>query len=106
MRQAAGKTSTTSKDSARRIFWVTAIDTGWRLALIVLVPLIAGAWADRKFDSEPSFTLAAFFVAIATATVFIAKTYKQMQVKAADLPKDIKRQKKPEGAEDKDGDDY
>lgn len=68
---------------ARSMFFTNLISMGWRLALMVLVPIFAGVQLDKRFDSTPSLTLAAFFIAIFGASVMIYKTYLEMTERAA-----------------------
>ncbi len=64
---------------ARGMFFSNLVGMGWRLALMVLVPIFIGVQLDKKFDSKPSITLAAFFIAIFGAGYLIARTYQDMQ---------------------------
>lgn len=50
---------------------------GWRLAIMVLLPLFIGVQLDRRFDSAPSLTLAAFFIALFGAGMLIYRTYQE-----------------------------
>lgn len=119
MRQAAAKATTTSNDAmgdeagrissvadAKRMLFVSTIDMSWRLALVVLVPVFIGIWADNRFDTKPSLSLAAFFLAIAGASVLIARTYKQLQAQADKTPKSKRKPKIVKGYDDEDELDY
>jgi F0F1-type ATP synthase assembly protein I len=63
---------------AKQQFVGTAINMGWRLALMVLIPIFIGLWLDKRFDTAPSITLAAFFIALFGAGVMIYRTYKEL----------------------------
>lgn len=119
MRQAAAKATTTSNDAisdeigristiadAKRMLLVSTIDMSWRLALVVLVPVFIGIWADSRFDTKPALSLAAFVLAIAGASVLIARTYKQLQAQADKLPKSKRKPKTVKGYDDEDELDY
>lgn len=69
--------------NARSMMVSNIIGLGWRLALMVLVPIFVAVQLDKKFDSKPSLTLAAFFVAIFGAGLLIYKTFAQMQADQA-----------------------
>ncbi len=69
--------------NARTLLISNLIGMGWRLALVVLVPIFAGVQLDKRFDSAPSLTLAAFFIAIFAASMLIYKTYVEMSAQAA-----------------------
>ncbi len=77
------KTTTANEDeieryaaamSAKQQFISASLDMGWRLALTVLVPVFIGAWLDRRYDTSPSWTLTALFVAIGGAALVVWKT--------------------------------
>lgn len=50
--------------NARGMMVSNMLGMGWRLALIVLVPIFIAVQLDKKFNSSPSLTLAAFFIAL------------------------------------------
>lgn len=60
---------------------MASVNIGWRLALTVLIPLFIGVQLDKKFNSTPSITLAAFFIAIFGAGVIINKTYNEINAR-------------------------
>ncbi|QQS64926.1 AtpZ/AtpI family protein [Candidatus Saccharibacteria bacterium] len=64
---------------------------GWRMALMIIVPVIAGIKLDEKLNSKPSYTLAAFFIAIFGCGYLINRTYKQIN---ADMASRFKSKKK------------
>ncbi len=78
--------------NARSMLIGNLISMGWRLALTVLIPLFIGVKLDKKFDTKPSITLAAFIIALFGAGLLISKTYTQMQAEQAlDAAKKEKR---------------
>ncbi|MFZ1324167.1 MAG: AtpZ/AtpI family protein [Candidatus Saccharimonadales bacterium] len=90
---AARKKTTTSADDpaldylpvfdARQMLLGNLISMGWRLLLTVLIPIFIGVQLDRKFDTSPSLTLAAFFIAIFASGTLIYKTYNELNLQAA-----------------------
>ena len=64
--------------SAKTSLLSNMIGMGWRLAVIVLIPIFIGVQIDKRLDSAPSMTLAAFFIAIFAASLLIYKTYVEM----------------------------
>src|SRR5690606_14860349 len=53
-----------SVKSPSALFLTLALDMTWRLALVVLVPVIGGFKLDEKLGSTPSFTILGFVVAM------------------------------------------
>lgn len=68
--------------AARKDFVVTTVNMGWQLAITVLVPLLIGVKLDSHFKTQPSYTLAALFLAIGMAVMVVARTIKQVNVKS------------------------
>lgn len=90
MGKAAASKRTTSKTGdpvvdqlavidAKNMFFGNLIGMGMRLAVMVLIPIIAGVQLDKRLDTSPNFTLGAFFLAIFGASYLIWKTYTGMQ---------------------------
>lgn len=65
---------------ARAQLFNSMLSIGWRLALSVLIPVFTGIWLDNRYDTKPSFTLSAFFIAIFLSGLMIAKMYKELKV--------------------------
>lgn len=65
--------------NARSMLVGNIISMGWRLALTVLIPLFAGVQLDKKFGTKPSFSLAAFMIAVFGVGLLISQTYSQMR---------------------------
>lgn len=57
--------------NARRMFVVSTLNMGWQLAGMVIIPVIIGVKLDQKFDSKPSYTLAALVIAIFGSIIVI-----------------------------------
>lgn len=81
---------------------MASVNIGWRLAIMVILPLFIGVQLDKRFDSAPSITLAAFFIAIFGAGLIINKTYKEINENTnKELEKSSKsKTKKPKGGID------
>lgn len=77
---------------ARNMLVNNLFSMGWRLALTVLVPIFVGVQIDKKLDSSPSVTLAAFFIAVFGASLLIYRTYSDMT--AQQLIADAKKAKR------------
>jgi F0F1-type ATP synthase assembly protein I len=93
-RKAAATKRTTTKNSdptldyfamfdARSMLLSNMLTMGWRLAVMVLLPIFLGVQLDKRFDSSPSLTLAAFFIAIFGAGVMIYRAYIEMTAQVA-----------------------
>lgn len=77
---------------ARSMFYGGLFSMGWRLAVMILLPIFVGVQLDKKFDSAPSLTLAAFFIAIFGACLMISKMYND--INAEQLLAEQKKSKK------------
>ncbi len=64
--------------NAKSVLLGNLFSMGWRLAVTVLLPIYVGVQLDKRFDSAPSLSLAAFFIAIFAAGLLIYKTYQEM----------------------------
>jgi len=94
MGKAASRERTTTKNSdpaldalamfdARNMMVSEIVTMGWKLAVMILLPIFIGVQLDNRFDTKPSLTLAAFFIAIFGAGLMIYKTYNELMTKAA-----------------------
>ncbi len=107
MGKKAARKSTTSGEHDPAMDYLEAFDArsqlisasiglGWQLALMVLVPIFIGVQVDRYFDTSPSFTLTALFLAVAGSIVIITRAFKDINQQQAKLkPFKNKRAKKP-----------
>lgn len=71
-----GKTSpghekTTSQTS---VFISMALDMTWRLAVVVLIPIIGGFYLDQWLDTTPVFTILGFFLAMSGIAIVFWQT--------------------------------
>lgn len=73
--------------AARQDFINAALSMGWQLALTILIPVFIGAKLDDRFNSSPSYTLAALFIAIAFAGGVVSRTLKKVVREQNETPK-------------------
>ena len=67
--------------AARQDFIDAALSMGWQLALTILIPVFIGVQIDKKFDSSPSYTLTALFLAIGLGGYVVAQAIKKVSAK-------------------------
>lgn len=79
---------------AKQRFIGTALNMGWRMAVTFLIPVIIGAWLDRRYSTTPSYTLTALFIAIAASVMVVRSTVKEVNAEAAELDKKPKKRNK------------
>lgn len=72
---------------ATQQFFGATFTLGWRLAITVLVPLIAGIKLDQHFHSSPSYTLAGFMIAAAAGASAVWATVKEVNKEQAEETK-------------------
>lgn len=58
------------------IFISQALDMSWRLALVVLIPIIGGFKLDEAIDMTPVFTILGFFLAMGGMALVMWRTLK------------------------------
>lgn len=78
--------------NAKSLLLANVISMGWKLALTVLVPIYVGVQLDKRFGTQQTYTMTAFFVAVFAASVLIYKAYSDMATK--DYKEDVLRFKK------------
>lgn len=76
--------------AAKRQFITTAVNMGWQLALTIVVPVIIGVKLDDRFDTAPSYTLAALFIAVGASVAVVWSTIKQVGREQAKAGKESK----------------
>ena len=59
---------------ARMEFLSAALNMSWQLAVTIIVPVIIGVQLDNHFNSSPSYTLAALFLAVFISCGVVVKT--------------------------------
>ena len=62
MRKTSSKVEKTTSHSS--IFVGMALDMSWRLAIVVLVPVIGGFKLDQRLDTVPLLTITGFLLAM------------------------------------------
>jgi F0F1-type ATP synthase assembly protein I len=61
-----------SDKSPSGVFMGMALDMSWRLAVVVLVPIIGGYYLDQAFDTSPLLVIIGFVLAM-TGMGFVMK---------------------------------
>jgi F0F1-type ATP synthase assembly protein I len=79
---------------AKQRFISTVMNMGWRLAVTFLVPVIFGAWLDRRFDSSPSYTLTGMIIAVIGSVMVVSNTVKEVNEETAAEDKLTKKKRK------------
>lgn len=65
--------------AARQQFVSAAMNMGWQLAGVVLIPIIIGVQLDKHFGTAPSYTLTALVIAIGGAVMVVSRILKQVK---------------------------
>lgn len=98
MTKAAAKSSTTTEPAtdkldqyaedlnaqARSQFMGATLNMGWRLAITVVVPLVAGVKLDEHFHSSPSLTILGLMIAVVAGCVAVWSTVKEVNKEQAE----------------------
>lgn len=71
VKSSAGREKPTSQTS---VFITMALDMTWRLAIVVLVPIIGGFYLDQWLNTTPVFTITGFFLAMAGIAIVFWQT--------------------------------
>lgn len=69
-----GRENSERSDSARRNFLVFAVNMGWQLAIVVLLPVIGGAQLDKHFGDGHLWLFVGLGVAFVAATAVMWRT--------------------------------
>jgi F0F1-type ATP synthase assembly protein I len=69
-----GETNSGSDKSDRAIFIIAALDMSWRLAIVILVPIIGGFELDKHLGTKPALTIVGFLVAMAGLFFILKRT--------------------------------
>lgn len=85
MRKAAGKTTNIddmeqnlAAMAAKRQFLMASSNMGWRLAVMVVIPIVGGVKLDDNFNSAPSFTLLGLMLAAVAGGSAVWATVKEI----------------------------
>ena len=71
----------------------STVSMGWRMAIMIIIPIIIGLKLDERFDSKPSYVLTGFFLAIAGCAYIISSEYKAINAESELLYGKPKRRK-------------
>lgn len=69
----------TAAMQAGQQFIQASLNMGWQMALTVLVPVFIGVKLDSHFHTQPSYTLAALFLAVGGAAIIVSNTIKSVR---------------------------
>jgi len=58
-----------------------SLDMLWKLAIVVLIPIVGGYKVDSHFNSLPLWTLIGLVIAMVLSTIIIKKTMNEFNVK-------------------------
>ncbi len=64
--------------NAKQLFIGTAAGMGWRLAVVVIIPLVAGVKLDDHFHTAPSLTLTGLIIASVASVLVVTKCVKEV----------------------------
>lgn len=70
--------------AAKQQFLSSTFNMGWRLAITVVIPIVAGVKIDEHFKTSPSFTLVGLMLAALAGSVAVWTTIKQVDKEQAD----------------------
>lgn len=95
MKKAAAKKTTDIDDVekawliavAKRQFMGATMNMGLRLAITVVIPIVAGVKLDQRLDSSPNFTLLGLIIAAVAGSVAVWSTIKEVNEIQADEEK-------------------
>lgn len=66
--------SKAASDEPQQFLLGSVVGLSWRLALVVLLPLLTGHFLDRSLDSKPWFTLLGLILAMAGMIVIVSRS--------------------------------
>lgn len=58
-------------------FLLASLDMSWRLAIVVLVPIVGGFYLDKALEMLPVFTIVGFVVAMAGTAFVVWRALKE-----------------------------
>jgi len=71
---ARNTTKVGQNDNPTAVFYSMALDMSWRLAVVVLVPIIGGFELDNALNTSPYLTIVGFFLAMAGMYMVLKRT--------------------------------
>lgn len=72
-RSSEGSHAAGAEDSLRSEFYVAALNMGWQLAVVVLLPIVGGYKLDAHYSTLPLWTLVGLVVSLAGSIVVIRR---------------------------------
>ncbi len=69
--------ATQPKGTPGKDLLMASLDMSWRLAIVVLVPIVGGFYIDKALEMLPVFTIVGFFVAMAGTAYVMWRTLKE-----------------------------
>ena len=72
---------------AKQQFLDATLNMSWQLAVTIIVPVVIGVQLDKHFNTSPSYTLAALFLAVTLAAYVVVKTVRGVKVPASNKRK-------------------
>jgi F0F1-type ATP synthase assembly protein I len=78
-------TKNTPESGPSKLFISMAIDMSWRLALVVLIPIIAGAELDKMQHSSPLWLVVGFVVAMCGVAYVMWRTVQLANVATSEM---------------------
>jgi F0F1-type ATP synthase assembly protein I len=76
---------------ARTQIIALTVNMGWRMAIAVILPVFVGVKLDQKFNTSPSWTITAFFLAVAASAMIVARTVREVNEMQASSAKPKRR---------------
>jgi F0F1-type ATP synthase assembly protein I len=77
--------------NAKRLFVVSTLNMGWQLAGTVIIPVFIGVKLDQRYDSNPSYTLAALVIAIFGAVLVVKSNINQVNKEMSEIDREDKK---------------
>jgi F0F1-type ATP synthase assembly protein I len=71
----------------RQEFYFAVLNMSWQLAIVVLVPLLLGHWADDHFHTFPLWTIVGFLVAISNMALIVWRQLQKFSPKVTSFHK-------------------
>ncbi|HUA12963.1 MAG TPA: AtpZ/AtpI family protein [Candidatus Sulfotelmatobacter sp.] len=71
------KTKVGNQPNPSYMFITLALDMSWRLAASVLVPILAGVFLDKEFNTKPILTIVGVVLALAFSFLVLRRTLSQ-----------------------------
>ena len=66
--------------NAKKLFVASTVNMGWQLAGTVLIPVFVGVKLDQRYDSSPSYVLAALVLATFGSIMVVKRTIEQVNL--------------------------